>query len=144
MVLNIARFEVFQASSEIREFKDQALALGKGLPVDKSLWQRYQAAKGRARLALTMVAIVKTYAEFAEKPTDLPAKAEFSKFVRAHGKWRRLHAIRGKERSTLMRAYRRLVKAQNRLKRGDKRYEIASKWADDRLMEAAKRRGNAS
>lgn len=142
------RYQAAKAADEIRAIKEKSWKDGaKSFP---GLFS----AKDKASEALTCVALLKTYYEhvgeaFGEPvKCDLPARKDFKNFL-FERKWKRNHAAMGKEKSTLWRAYRRIVKTQNRIKNGRpdgdysppwvKEHEEAMVWAQSRPA----RRNNA-
>lgn len=134
----IAQYEAATASKAIKAIKDKASS---GADLRKNYWLDYVKAKEDARLALTKIAIIKTYAEcvgeaFGEAIyCDLPSKNDFQNTILGK-KWTRRHA----DKNVMARAYRSIIRTQNRIKQKPGSYkspwvahhESAAKWAEGR------------
>lgn len=125
-IKDIARYEEHVASNEIKKVKDEANALTlsqkearqktpeiklRGLK-QGGLWDKYAVAKQRARLALTMIAIIKE-----TEGEELPKKGELFQRLKEHG-WKRAHAPKGKMSTTVVSALKMLAKNKRRLDSG--------------------------
>jgi hypothetical protein len=130
----IAKYEAAQAASAIRSIKDKA---GANLRKNDDYWSAYVKAKADARLALTKVALFKTYAESIGEPfketilSELPDKKCFFNAI-FDRKRNRIHA----PRNMTPRAYRSIIKTQNGIKNNPSSYKdivaLATAWAEGR------------
>jgi hypothetical protein len=151
----IAKYEAAQASAEIKAIKDKAASdsydkLNPGNNLRKNHWSEYSEAKEKARLALTKIAIIRTYAECVGEAfgspiyCDIPNKGDFNKIILGK-EWKRHHALRGHEKHMIAIAYRSIIRTQNRIKQKPNSFKSpwvahhanAEKWAEGRKNEAS-------